>query len=139
MKVSELMSRTLVTVSSGETLQQAGTKMRMTDVGILPVVEDGKIVGVLTDRDIVLRAVSNGLRPHMTTVREVMTRNAISCQEDQSIIEVSMLMEKNRVRRIFVLDDNGTPVGVISLDDLAVHSQTERISGRVLGKVSSAA
>jgi CBS domain-containing protein len=139
MKVTELMSRTLVTVSSGETLQQAGTKMRMTDVGILPVVEDGKIIGVLTDRDIVLRAVSNGLRPHMTTVREVMTRNAISCYEDQTIIDASMLMEKHRVRRIFVLDRNEAPVGVISLDDLAVHSQTERISGRVLGKVSSAA
>jgi CBS domain-containing protein len=139
MKVTEIMTRELATVSSGETLQQAGTKMRMRDVGILPVVEDGKIVGVLTDRDIVLRAVSNGMRPHMTTVREVMTRKAVCCYEDQTITEVAMLMEHSHVRRLFVLDRNENPVGVVSLDDLAVNSRTERISGRVLGKVASVA
>ena len=139
MKVSEIMSRNLATASSGETLAQAGHKMRTRDVGILPVVEDGKIIGVLTDRDIVLRAVSVAMRPHMTIVREVMTRKAICCYDDQDVAEVTLLMEKNRIRRVFVLDRNEKLTGVISLDDLAVKSETERLSGHVLGKVSAAA
>jgi len=68
MKVSEIMSRNLATASSGETLAQAGHKMRTRDVGILPVVEDGKIIGVLTDRDIVVAVVAKGLDPRTLTV-----------------------------------------------------------------------
>ena len=138
MKVSEIMIRDVATTVSGETLDQAASTMKRRDVGILPVVENGRIVGVVTDRDIVVRAVSAALRPHMTTVREVMTRSAVCCHEDEDLADVSLLMEKNHIRRVFVLDHNEKPVGVVSLDDLAVNSRTERVSGHILSKVCAA-
>ena len=137
-RVSELMTRNLETISPAATLEAAGKKMRARNVGILPVVDGEKLVGVVTDRDIVLRAVSEKLRPEMTRVSEVMTSETICCYEDQGITEVSLLMERNFVHRLMVLDREGKLVGIVSLSDIAAKTKNEALSGHVLGKVVAA-
>ena len=113
MKVNEVMTRGVEAISSGATLEEAAKKMATRNVGFLPVVDEGKVAGVLTDRDIVIRAVSERLRPEMTRVRSVMTHHPICCYEDQTITEVSLLMEKNFIRRIIVLDRDEKLAGIV--------------------------
>ena len=136
--VSEVMTRGVETISSAATLEHAAKQMEAHNVGILPVVEGDEVVGVVTDRDIVLRAVSQRLRPEMTTVREVLTPKAITCYEDQYITEASLLMERNLVHRLIVLDRNEKLVGIVSLSDLAAKAKSEALAGHVLGEVSAA-
>ena len=135
MKVYEVMTRGVETVSAGATLEVAGKKMLNRNVGFLPVVESEKLVGVVTDRDIVTRAVSAGLRPAMTRVSEVMTKNVLTVYDDSSLTETSLLMEKNLVHRLVVLDHEQRLVGIVSLSDIAAKTKNERLSGHVLGKV----
>jgi CBS domain-containing protein len=132
------MTRGVETISPAETLEEAAKKMRTHNVGILPVVDEGKVIGVLTDRDIVVRAVSAKLRPEMTRVRQVMTSKAISCREDQDITKASLLMGKNLIHRLIVFDQNDQCVGLVSLSDIATKTRNETLSGHVLGKVSAA-
>ena len=136
--VSEVMTRGIETISPASTLEHAAKQMKTHNVGMLPVVDEKQVVGVVTDRDIVLRAVSERLRPEMTRVRDVMTPKAISCYEDQDIREVSLVMEKNLVHRLIVLDRDERLVGIVSLSDLAAKAKSEKLSGHVLGKVSAA-
>jgi CBS domain-containing protein len=136
--VREVMTFGVETISPAATLELAAKKMKEHNVGILPVVEDEELRGVVTDRDIVLRAVSERLRPEMTRVREVMTPQAISCYDDQSITEASLLMEKHLVHRLIVLDRNEKLVGIVSLSDLAAKTNSEKLPGHVLGHVSAA-
>jgi CBS domain-containing protein len=137
-KVSEVMTRGVETISPAATLEQAAKEMKAHNVGILPVLDDGKVVGVLTDRDIVLRAVSDRLRPEMTRVRDVMTRGDTACYEDQDIAEASLLMEKNLLHRLVVLDRNEKLVGIVSVSDLAARAKSETLCGHVVGKVAAA-
>jgi CBS domain-containing protein len=137
-KVSEAMTCGVETISPASTLEQAAKQMKTHNVGILPVVDGEEVVGVVTDRDIVLRAVSERLRPEMTRVREVMTPKAISCYEDQDLTEASLIMERNLVHRLIVLDRYERFVGIVSLSDLAARAKREALSGHVLGQVSAA-
>ena len=137
-KVTEVMTCGVEKISAAATLEQAAKEMKTHNVGILPVFDGDEVVGVITDRDIVLRAVSARLRPEMTRVREVMTPGAISCYDDQDIAEASLVMEKNLVHRLVVLNRNEKLVGIVSLSDLASKAKSERLSGHVLSKVSAA-
>jgi CBS domain-containing protein len=131
------MSKAVKTIMPDATVEQAATAMRNHNVGILPVVEAGKLYGVVTDRDLVLRGIATGRNPRLTTVREVMTPNVLHCYGDQSITEVVKLMEKNRLRRLVVRDRHEQLLGVVSLSDLAVHLTNERVSGHLLGKLAA--
>ena len=136
--VSEVMTRGVETISPAATLEHAAKQMKAHNVGILPIVDGDDVVGVVTDRDIVLRAVSERMRPEMTRVREVMTPKAITCYDDQDITEASLLMEKHLVHRLIVLDRNEKFVGIVSLSDLAAKAKSEALAGHVLGEVSAA-
>ena len=138
MKVYEVMTRGIETVSPGATLEFAAKKMMNRNVGFLPVVESEKLVGVVTDRDIVLRAVSAGLRPYMTTAGQVMTKKPLTVYDDETLTEASLVMEKHFVHRLIVLDRQQHLVGIISLSDIAAKTKNERLSGHVLGKVVAA-
>lgn len=138
MKICELMTRGVETVSAGATLESAGKKMQTHNIGFLPVLESEKVVGVLTDRDIVLRAVSAGMRPHMTTVRQIMTKEVLSCYDDQTITDAALIMEKHLVHRLIVLNRQDRLVGIVSLSDIAARTRNESLSGHVLGKVVAA-
>ena len=138
MNIYEVMTRGIETVSSGTTLEYAAKKMQTRNIGFLPVVDSEKVVGVVTDRDIVTRAVSAGLRPHMTTVLQVMSKNVLSCYDDGSITDAALIMEKNFVHRLIVLDRHERLVGIVSLSDIAAKTKNERLSGHILGKVVAA-
>jgi CBS domain-containing protein len=137
-KVSEVMTCCVERISPAATLEQAAKQMKDHNVGLLPVVDGDKLVGVVTDRDIVLRAVSERLRPEMTRVRDVMTPRAIFCYYDQDLAAASLVMEKNLVHRLVVVDRDENLVGIVSLSDLAAKAKSETLSGHVLGKVAAA-
>ncbi len=137
-KISEVMTCGVETISPAATLDLAAKQMKTHNVGILPVVDAEELVGIVTDRDIVVRAVSERLRPEITRVCDVMTPKTIFCYEDEDITDASLLMEKNLVHRLIVLDRNEKLVGIVSLSDLAAKARSAALAGRVLGEVSAA-
>ncbi len=119
MQARDRMSPDAQVASPQETIQQAARLMAAIDAGFLPVGENGQLVGMITDRDIAVRAVAVGQGPE-TLVRDVMTNDVKYCFWDQEIEEVSSTMGDFQVRRLPVLDRNKRLVGVISLGDIAV-------------------
>jgi CBS domain-containing protein len=112
------MTRDIQTVSPDDTIKRAAVRMEALDVGPLPVCDGERLVGILTDRDITVRAVASGRDPNQTTVRETMTAEPIYCFEDQSVDEVASLMEERQVRRLPVLNREKRMVGIVALADL---------------------
>jgi CBS domain-containing protein len=139
MKVQDVMTRNVACIGPGATLREAADKMKALDVGPLPVCENDRLVGMLTDRDITVRATAEGLPPGLGQVRDVMTPDVISCFEDQDVGEAARLMEQNQVRRLVVLDRDQRLVGIVSLGDLAVKTGDEKLSGEALEQVSEPA
>jgi CBS domain-containing protein len=118
MQVHEIMTPRIEKIHPDGTLQEAAEMMKELGVGILPIGEDNRIVGMLTDRDITVRAVSEGYDPFTNKVREIMTPEVICCYEDQDVDEAASLMFNMQVRRLIVLNREEHHVGIISLGDL---------------------
>jgi CBS domain-containing protein len=135
-KISEAMTHEVELTTPDATLQDAARGMRDSGVGILPVGENDRVVGVITDRDITVRAVAKGLDPKNTRVRDAMTPQVLYCFEDQPVSEAAQMMEKKAVRRLIVMSRRKRMVGLISLDDLARLPGEERRVGEVLERVS---
>ena len=135
MKINEIMTRNPEYIGPDEILARAAARMRDLNVGSLPVCKDGRLVGVLTDRDVAVRAVANGLDPQ-TSVRSVMSRLVTYCFDDQDQEVAASLMETNRIRRLPVLDRHERLVGIVSLGDLAVRTHHEKMALRVLEHIS---
>lgn len=123
MLVRDIMTRHVETIGAEDTLQAAALAMRSHDVGALPVSEHERLVGVITDRDIVVRGVADGLDPALARVRDAMTPQVIYCLEDQSVELAAEEMEERSVRRLVVLDSNKRLVGMLTADDLALHAR----------------
>jgi CBS domain-containing protein len=138
MKIREMMTKETRTVSPETPVIEAAGLMRIHDIGVVPVVEGERIVGMLTDRDIVLQVVADGDDPRTTKVSEVMSTGSISVFEDQNVEEAVELMQKYQVRRLPVLDRGSKVVGIISLGDIAVDVHAG-LSGKVLKEVSEPA
>jgi len=136
MKINECITHEPHCVTPDATLEEAADDMKCLNVGVLPVCTDDELVGVVTDRDIAVRGVAGGYNPRTTTVREVMSRKVIFCFDDQDIREAAELMERNRIRRLPVLDRKLHLVGIISLGDLAIRTEDGDMVGRVLSRVS---
>jgi CBS domain-containing protein len=123
-------------VSPGDTLVEAAGLMRQLDVGVLPVCEQDRLAGILTDRDIAVRAVADGRDPNQTSVREVMSPGAIySVHEDEDVNDAIRVLEKHQVRRVPVLNADGKLVGIVSMGDIADETNTA-VSGEALKEVS---
>jgi CBS domain-containing protein len=136
MKLSHIMTGGIESVLPQATLAEAAKKMASQDIGSLPVcAEPRKVVGIITDRDITVRAVARGMDPSRTRVDEVMTREVLSCRSDADVEEACELMEQRQVRRLLVTGDDDSPVGIVSLGDIALCLR-ENQSGEVLRKVS---
>jgi CBS domain-containing protein len=136
MRLSNIMTGAIQTVAPGASLAEAAKKMASQDIGSLPVCSgERKVVGIITDRDITVRAVARGLDPNATCVQDVMTREVLSCRADSAVEAACELMESRQVRRIVVTDEQDAPIGIVSLGDLAL-SLRESHSGGVLRKVS---
>ena len=122
MKVSEAMTQDVQLANPNETLQQAAQAMAMLDAGILPVGENDRLVGMITDRDIAIKGVACGMGPD-AKIRDVMTADVKYCFEDQDLAEVTKNMADIQVRRLPVLDHDKRLVGIISLGDIAVNTK----------------
>lgn len=137
MLVGDLMKRPPATISPSETIVAAAVNMREQGTGILMVIENGQLVGVITDHDIVTRCVAGGLSPHDCTVAGVMSRDPHTCRETQTMEEAAYAMGDHQVRRLPVCDAAGTPVGILSLSQIAEH-YSEHLAGETLGEIVEA-
>jgi CBS domain-containing protein len=131
-KVSEVMTHDPRTVEPSATLTEVARIMRDDDVGAVVVVENGAAAGLVTDRDIVVRAIADGRDPNSTSVGEVASRDLRTLTPDQNVEDAIALMREWDVRRVVVVQD-GRPAGILSLGDLAI----ERDAGSVLADISS--
>ena len=135
MKLREIMSDNVEVIHPGDTLQTAAEKMRDRDIGFLPVCDGERLIGVLTDRDLITRALADGLESKAMLARDLVTSPAIYCFDDQSVDEAAKLMHDNQIRRLVVLSRDKQMVGVISLGDLAMTAD-DKLTGDVLQSVS---
>ena len=130
------MTRNPEVVRPDATLEEAARKMDALDAGPLPVCEGDRLVGMVTDRDITVRATAEGQAPTDVRVRDVMTPEVIYCFEDALVGDAALLMQQKQVRRLVVLNRDKRLVGIASLGDLAVETGDEQLAGNTLEAVS---
>jgi CBS domain-containing protein len=135
----DIMTRSVTTASPEMTLREAAALLRETDVGALPVVKDGKLLGIITDRDIVVRAVAEGKDSNSVTAAEVMTAKVFSAQPDTFVFEVIRLMGDKQIRRVPVITEAGEICGMIAMADIALEMEDEREIAETLEDISSGA
>jgi CBS domain-containing protein len=138
MKVRDMMTKETLSVSPQTPVIEAAGLMRLHDIGVVPVLDGSRIVGMLTDRDIVLQVVADGDDPRTTPVSEAMSTGSISVFEDQEVEEATALMRKYKIRRLPVLNRQSKWVGILSIGDIAVDVNSG-LSGQALKEVSEPA
>jgi CBS domain-containing protein len=136
MKVKDMMHRGAEFVAPNAKLQLIAKKMRDYDVGALPVCEGGKTIGMVTDRDIALRALANGKDISMLEAKDVMSKDVIFCRDSEEAEDAIRIMEDNRIRRLPVLDETKKLVGMVSLGDIS-HALSRDLAGEVTKAVSA--
>jgi CBS domain-containing protein len=134
MRINEIMSRDVEVARPQDTIQDVARKMRDVDTGVIPVCDGDKVQGMVTDRDIVLRAVSEA-RSFETPVSEVMTADVEYCYEDDDIAQAADKMAELQVRRLVVLDHDKRLVGIVSLGDIAQQGK-DKTTGQALEEIS---
>jgi CBS domain-containing protein len=134
MRVSECMTRDVEIANPGQTIRRAAETMARVDAGVLPVGENDRLVGMITDRDIAVRGVAGGKGPD-ATVRDVMSAEVKYCYEDDDADAVLKTMADLQVRRLPVLNRDKRLVGIVSLSDLAHNGQAAR-AGEALGEIA---
>lgn len=138
LKCSEIMTTNVRTASRDTSLREASAMMRDGDMGAVPVVDDGKVVGIVTDRDIVVRGVSEGKGPE-TVIGDVMTTELFAVSPDDFVFEAIRVMGDKQVRRIPVINPNGSLAGIIAMADVALQTEDEREIAETLEEISSGA
>ena len=136
LRCSEIMTRNVKTAAAGSSLGDVAAIMRDGDMGAVPVVDGGKLVGIVTDRDIVVRGVAEGAGPG-TPISNVMTRDLFSVKPDNFVFEAIRLMGDKQVRRLPVIDSNGELKGIIAMADVALETEDEREIAETLEEISS--
>ena len=134
MKISDIMSRDVQVARPEDTLRDAAETMARIDAGSLPVCDGRRLLGIVTDRDIVVRGLAKGLGAD-STITQVMTEGVEYCFEDDDLVEVSDKMAASQIRRIPVVDRDKNLVGIVSLGDVAREARPAE-SGDVLEEVS---
>ena len=134
MKISEVMTPNPRTVKPGDSLQTAASIMRDEDTGVVPVVEDGRISGMVTDRDIVIRAIADG--DFKAVISDIASDDVITVTAGMETSEAAELMSEHQVRRLPVVDEADTLVGMASLGDLAVKEGRDSRMGETLENIS---
>jgi CBS domain-containing protein len=139
MKVWQVMTRPVEVVEPSDTLRTAAEQMRAVNAGSIPVVDgDNRPIGVVTDRDLVVRGIALGKEPDAATVSEVMSDEVQGCAPDTPVEEAAELMKKHQIRRLVVVNDRRELVGIVSLGDLAQEA-SERLVGETLEAISEPA
>ena len=133
--IREAMNSRVKLAHPQDIVADAAAVMSNLDIGMLPVTEGDRVVGAITDRDIVVRGVADNMDLAKTRVGDLMTKDVDVCYEDQDIDEVARRMMQNKIRRVVVVNREEQLAGVISLGDLTAHTTTAT-SGKVLREVS---
>ena len=137
-KLSDIMTQSVATVSPEQTVQEAAQLMSQHNVGSIPVVQNGNVVGIVTDRDIALRAVSQGQAPSSTTVQTVMSSSLVTGTPQMDVHEAANLMSEQQIRRLPVVE-NGQLTGIVALGDLATQNIYQNEAGEALSQISTPA
>ena len=138
MKLKDIMTTDVLVVSPESNVVEAARLMERHGFGSVPVCDGGKILGIVTDRDLCLRVVGGGLNPNNCKVSEVMNGPIVWCYDDTEVDEATRLMETRQIRRLVVVDRDKKLVGVVALGDVATRAN-ERIAGEALEKISEPA
>lgn len=135
MKVEDIMTRDVRTIDRNSTVEQAARMMKELNVGSIPVTENGNVIGIITDRDVVLRNVADGRTAADTRVEEVMSKTVVTATPDMDVHRAADLMARNQIRRLPVIENNRM-VGIVSIGDLAVRNIYENEAGEALSSIS---
>lgn len=132
------MSREVSSIGRATSLKEAANLLRKGDIGILPVVDDGgRLIGLVTDRDIVVRAVAEGMDVVATEVGDIMTSDTFTAAPDDFVFEAVRTMGDKQVRRVPIVDGEGVLVGIVSMADIAMEMEDEREIAETLEEISS--
>ncbi|WP_033829333.1 CBS domain-containing protein [Bacillus andreraoultii] len=134
-KIKDLMTTELETCTLLDNVYEVSVKMKEADVGAIPVVDQDRIIGIITDRDLVLRGYAEK-RPGSTKVEDVMTKNLITVTTDDQVYKAAKLMAEHKIRRLPVVDDGYRLIGMISLGDIAVNENTDYQAKTALAEIS---
>ncbi|AKH38976.1 MULTISPECIES: CBS domain-containing protein [Nitrosomonas] len=134
--VSDVMSTDVQVISPDATLQEAAQKMRDGDFGVLPVGDMDNLIGIITDRDIVVRAVAEGMDVD-TPIRDAMSKQIVFANQDDSLEDAARLMSDHQIRRLPVVDEDHHLVGIVSLGDFAVESSDLAPVTEALSEIST--
>ncbi len=134
MKVSDVMTPNPRTVQLSDTIEDAAKIMRDEDTGAVPVIEDDRVVGMITDRDIVIRAVADG--DFECTIDDIVSDDVVCATPEMTTAEAADLMSEHQIRRLPVVDDDERLVGIISLGDIAVKEGRDARTGDTLENIS---
>jgi len=137
MQIRDIMTKDVTALAPSATIAQVAQAMRQLNVGSIPLIEDGRLVGVITDRDIVIRVVADGLDPHLEQADLHMTRDPLTVTPDTAIDQAAALMAREQIRRLPVVE-NGSLVGYLALGDLAVLNRDAKV-GETLEQISEPA
>ena len=135
-RIADVMTRRPRVIQPDATVADAAAIMRRMDVGALPVCDGTRLIGMLTDRDITTRSTADGRDPHLTPVRDVMSPGVAWANEDNLVDEAARIMREHRIRRLPIVDERHTLVGMVSLGDLAVDVADDDLSGDTLERIS---
>jgi CBS domain-containing protein len=136
MKLKEIATRDVAIVRPDDTLFDAARKMRTYDVGALPVTQGERLIGIVTDRDLAIRGLAEGLDPKTGRVRDVMTHEMVVCSEDAEALDAVKSMLDHHERRVVVVDAEKKPVGIVSLRDLALVPGGEKLAGEIYARLA---
>jgi CBS domain-containing protein len=136
MKVKDAMHKGVEWVAPQEPVADVAKKMRDLDIGAIPVGENDRLIGMVTDRDIACRGVANGGDCARLTARDVMSKGILYCNETEELEDAMRIMEQKQVRRLPVINDRKRMVGMLSLGDIA-HAASHELSGEVTAAVSA--
>ena len=136
MKVEKMMHKGIEWVSPDTSIVALAKKMQQFDIGAIPVGENDRLIGMVTDRDVVIRGVADGKDPSKLTARDVMTKGVIYCRDSEDVDEVARITESKQIRRLPVIDANKRMVGMISLGDVS-HAASREVAAEVTRAVSA--
>lgn len=134
-RIREIMTSNPSTIGPDKTVVDAARVMKQEDAGVVPVTENGRLTGMVTDRDIAIRVVAEGKDPKSTTVQEVASKNLVTLDPEQDLDEALRLMAQHQVRRLPVVEEDGRLVGVVAQADVARHGDDTK-TGQVVQEIS---
>jgi CBS domain-containing protein len=136
LRCSDIMTKDVTACAPTTPVREVADKMDDDNVGVIPVVENGRLVGLITDRDIVCRVLAEGRDTHSTPASEAMSDNIVTCMPDDSIHEAIRKMGEHQIRRIPVCDMNGRLRGIIAMADLALEAENDRELAQAMEQIS---